>query len=532
MNRSDIVKIVLITIIIILIIAIIVYMKKRNNQRLNENFEDPIAFDTLSNAIYSDLLTQNPELLPILKNDLLKLDEMRNTDMQSKSFQIKSFESKITAQNTQQIIDFILFWVQNEIILRYTLEISLLMVCVIYEKNKLITGDRHQTLLQEKLDQFVYFFKNSIVYLFYIKNIASGTPNELQIDMVHLLNQIKIIRQEKLKLNHENINNHYDILKNNSTNYQTSTKLLINECRLPSTEPGQIIRKCHFDLFADSIFNYMNIILNDPTNPNKNAFSGITLNDNALETVIKPTKDYFGNSLNFPDTIQEAKVSFNFSTSNYTINTAKITQNKARYAAYVNDSNTETTYTPDPSEYTQNTADYNSENTPQPNQNIRVSGVGTPQPSEEFANLIEGFSVSLDSVSSIDLLVNTALSVNDATNQSLIPAAPATSDTSAPTTSASTTPAPATSDTSAPTTSASTTPAPATSAPATSAPTTPAPTTPAPLPPTLAPTFSSTPYPISGYAQNLRRGNGINISLIDDVGPNNFFLPRIHIRKH
>ena len=310
---------VLIIVIIILIVIVMIYIIKNNKKCQNQIVEkffnetpQPVnQFDEISNGIFYELWQfdashNNPAvLLNILKNDLLKLDEFRNQDMKRKQFLINDYvktnKSYITSVETDLIKNFILFWIQNEIIPRYTLEMTILLVCSVYEQNGLIQGESHQLLLNEKIDAFVYFTMNSLIYLFFIQNITNTNNVTLNLEINNFTFQINMIRRLKLKLISPDINNHYSILNNTPTDYQNSNKLLIQSCQASPPKDASVMSGptyiCEYSLFTETILTFMKQILDNPDNKYPIAFSNVIPNKNP-EKIASLDRDYFGNPTN------------------------------------------------------------------------------------------------------------------------------------------------------------------------------------------------------------------------------------------
>jgi hypothetical protein len=311
-NTKETILIIVIVILIVIAMIYIIKNKKYQNQMV-EKFTDapqPVKqFDDLSNRLYSilwnlDTLQNNtPVLLDVLKNDLLKLDEFRNQDMKTKPFLIKDYVLNNKSSIEQGLItEFMFFWIQNEILVRYTLELSILLICSVYEQNGLLEGNRHQLLLKEKMDAFVYFIMNSLIYIFYIQNITNTNTNNvsLNLEINNLAFQLHMIRSEKLKLISPDINNHYDILNNTPTDYQNASKLLIQSCQIPSKDPSGLVPPsniCEYGLFTNTIIEFMKQILDNPSNQYPIAFSNITPTKEN-EKIVSLDKDYFGNPTN------------------------------------------------------------------------------------------------------------------------------------------------------------------------------------------------------------------------------------------
>ena len=296
-------KICVIILVIIIIITITYIIKHNQTPKIKEKFtNEPPQFEVLSYQIFNNLFQLDPtppELFNVLKNDLLKLDQLRNVNVKDASYQLNTYlkNNPTVKLDLRNLENYIFFWIQNEILIRYTLELSILLICSVYENYGLIQGDKHQLLLKEKMDAFVYFIMNSLIYIFYIRNIENASPSILNLEINNFAFQLHMIRKEKLKLISSNINNHYDILNNTPIDYQNSSKLLIQACQIPPKNSTQITPpefRCEYAGFSNTIIEFMKQILDNPTNEAPVAFSTI-IPDKDPETVTSLDKDYFGN---------------------------------------------------------------------------------------------------------------------------------------------------------------------------------------------------------------------------------------------
>jgi hypothetical protein len=334
-------KLVIISIVlcIILVVLFIIYKIKNNNENFYVQTPDPFirqdviklhSFESLSKVLFPDLYN-NVELFKALKSDLLKLDELRYPSSVNSEFLVKNFKNifnnPLTLSTNQNILSnirsFIEVWASNEIFFRYSIELPLLMVCATYEENKLIPGDKHLRLLEKKLDAFIYFIKNYTIYWYYLKFVKVDPADttvipKLNLDSTNLIKQIRLIRQEKLRLyGASNINEYYNIIKNSDINYQTSGELLTEKCSNNSC--GKLDFGTIISTFIDQIITYNIFSENIEERNRPTVFGDLEI---APEKIIKTSTDYFGNPVNIPSEIPDAIVPFPVSPQSYSINTS------------------------------------------------------------------------------------------------------------------------------------------------------------------------------------------------------------------
>ena len=110
-----------------------------------------------------------------------------------------------------------------------------------------------------------------------------------------------MIRRLKLKLISPDINNHYSILNNTPTDYQNSNKLLIQSCQASPPKDASVMSGptyiCEYSLFTETILTFMKQILDNPDNKYPIAFSNVIPNKNP-EKIASLDRDYFGNPTN------------------------------------------------------------------------------------------------------------------------------------------------------------------------------------------------------------------------------------------